>query len=104
MNSSVSLISPLVCLLLAPPWFDIPVGGEQVFEYEMVDIDGHREVRVSTDRSGQYPAEQWARDHAALGHRVRWRRIVVVDDWADLPLHRAVTDCRSQPPDGGPVA
>jgi hypothetical protein len=30
-----------------------------------------------------YPAKAWARDHAALGHKVR-RRIVVAERWTDL--------------------
>lgn len=67
------------------PWFDSQVRGEQIFEFEVVDIDGHREVRLSSDRSEQYPAEAWAKDHAALGHKVRWRRIIVLDPWKDLP-------------------
>jgi hypothetical protein len=61
------------------------VADEQVIEFEVVDIDGHREVRLSSDQREQYPAERWARDHAALGHKVRWRRIIVLEPWADLP-------------------
>jgi hypothetical protein len=30
-----------------------------------------------------YPAKAWARDHAALGRKVR-RRIVVAERWTDL--------------------
>ena len=59
--------------------------NEYVFEFEVIDIDGHREVRLSSDQRQQYPAEQWARDNAALGHKVRWRRIAVLTDWTDLP-------------------
>ena len=61
------------------------MASEPVIEFETTTSDGGREVRLSTDQRGQYTAEHWARDHAALGSRVRWRRIVVVDDWADLP-------------------
>ena len=60
---------------------------EQVFEYEVIDGDGEREVRLSSSTRELYPAEAWARDHAALGHKVRRRRrrIIVVEPWADLP-------------------
>lgn len=64
---------------------DSPVAGEQVFEFEVIDGDGQREVRLSSSRRELYPAEAWARDHVALGHRVRRRRIVVLEPWADLP-------------------
>jgi hypothetical protein len=33
-----------------------------------------------------YPAEQWARDQQALGARVFRRRVVVVEDWAEVPI------------------
>jgi hypothetical protein len=61
------------------------VDSEQVFEFEVTDLDGQRQVRLSNDHRDLYPAEAWARDHAALGHQVRRRRIVVVEPWSDLP-------------------
>jgi hypothetical protein len=62
----------------------VPVAGERFFEYEVTDADGQTEVRRSSDLRELYPAEAWARDHAALGHKVR-RRIVVAERWTDLP-------------------
>jgi hypothetical protein len=56
-----------------------------VFEFEVTDVDGQSEVRVSRSRKELYPAEAWAEDHAALGHKVRRRRIIVVEPWTDLP-------------------
>lgn len=50
----------------------------------MTDADGQREVRLSSSRRELYLAEDWARDHAALGHRMRRRRIIVLGDWSEL--------------------
>jgi hypothetical protein len=61
------------------------VNNEPVFEFEVTDADGQREVRLSRGRKELYPAEDWAQDHAALGHKVRRRRIIVVEPWTDLP-------------------
>jgi hypothetical protein len=61
------------------------VEREQVFEYEVTDEDGHREVRLSCSGRELYPPEAWAKDHAALGHKVRKRRIIVLEPWTDLP-------------------
>jgi hypothetical protein len=33
-----------------------------------------------------YPAGQWARDQQALDARVFRRRVVVIDDWAGVPI------------------
>ena len=60
------------------------MADERFFEYEVIDADGQSEVRRSSDRRELYPAEAWARDHAALGHKVR-RRAVVAERWTDLP-------------------
>jgi hypothetical protein len=62
------------------------VNSELVFEFEVTDTDGQREVRLSSSRRELYPAEAWAREHAALGLQVRRRRrIIVLEPWTDLP-------------------
>jgi hypothetical protein len=61
------------------------VDGEHVVEYAARTIDGGVEIRTTHDGDAKYPAERWARDQQALGARVQRRRIIVVDDWADLP-------------------
>jgi hypothetical protein len=43
---------PACCTLRPRPWFDIPVDREQVFESEVIDLDGQREVRLSRGRKG----------------------------------------------------
>jgi hypothetical protein len=60
------------------------VDVEHTIEYAAWNIDGEWEFRVT--RPGElYPAGQWARDQQALGSRVLRRRIIVVDDWAEIP-------------------
>jgi hypothetical protein len=63
------------------------MSREEVTEYEVIDADGHREVRVSSSKRELYPPDQWARDNAGLGHQVRQRRIIVLSDWEELPHH-----------------
>lgn len=59
---------------------------EELTEYAARNADGEWETRQSR-RGELYPAEQWARDHLALGSRVLRRRIVVVEDWAEVEPH-----------------
>lgn len=66
-------------------WFHIPVNSEPVFELEVIGGDGQREVRLSKGLRELYPAEDWARDHATLGHKVRRRKIVILEPWTDVP-------------------
>lgn len=54
-----------------------------MFEYAARNVDG--ELMLRKDDDPHYPAARWAQDQRALGVRVQRRRIVVVDDWADLP-------------------
>jgi hypothetical protein len=62
------------------------MGAEEVTEYAARNQDGHWQVRVT--RPGEpYPADQWARDQQALGARVLRRRVIVVEDWAEMRLH-----------------
>jgi hypothetical protein len=61
------------------------MDGEQVLEFAARAIDGGVEIRTTRDENPQYPVAQWARDQQALGARVQRRRIVVLEDWADLP-------------------
>lgn len=61
------------------------MDGEEVTEYAARTVDGGVEVRSSREENPQYPAAQWARDQQALGAQVQRRRIIVLDDWADLP-------------------
>ena len=56
-----------------------------MIEFAARSIDGGVEIRTTRDENPQYPAGQWARDQQALGARVQRRRIIVVEDWADLP-------------------
>jgi hypothetical protein len=61
------------------------VDGNEITEYVARDVDGGVEVRSTQDDNPQYPAVRWAHDQQALGASVKWRRIRIVDDWADLP-------------------
>jgi hypothetical protein len=61
------------------------VDGNEVFEYAARTVDGELEIRSSRGESPMYPAAQWTRDQQALGARVQRRRIIVLDDWSDLP-------------------
>ena len=61
------------------------MDGEEVTEYVVRTVDGELEIRSTRDENPQYPAARWARDQQALGSRVQRRRIIVLDDWADLP-------------------
>jgi hypothetical protein len=61
------------------------MDGTEVIEYAARSIDGGVEIRTTHDEDPKYTAEQWARDQQALGARVQRRRIIVLDDWADLP-------------------
>jgi len=61
------------------------MDGEHVLEFAVQTEDGDVVVRTSQGENAQYPAAQWARDQLALGAEVRWRKIVILDDWTDLP-------------------
>jgi hypothetical protein len=61
------------------------MDGNEIFEYAARNVEGELAVRSSQDEDPKYPASQWARDQQALGARVQRRRIIVLDDWADLP-------------------
>lgn len=61
----------------------------EVIEYAARTTDGDLVVRAS-HRGELYTAEQWARDQLALGSRVLRRRIVVVEDWAEVVTGPAV--------------
>jgi hypothetical protein len=61
------------------------MDNEQAIEFAARTADGSLEIRGSRNESPQYPAAEWARDQQALGARVKWRQIEVLDDWADLP-------------------
>jgi hypothetical protein len=61
------------------------VGIDDVFEYAARNVDGELILRSSRDDDPHYPAARWAQDQRALGAKVQRRRILVVDDRADLP-------------------
>jgi hypothetical protein len=60
------------------------VEAEHIIEYAARTIDDEWEFRA-TCPGELYSAAQWARDHQALGSRVLRRRIIVIDDWAEMP-------------------
>jgi hypothetical protein len=60
------------------------MDGQEITEYAVRNLDGEWEFRRG--QPGQlYTAEQWARDHLALGSRVLRRRVQVIEDWTELP-------------------
>jgi hypothetical protein len=61
------------------------MDGEEVTENAARNVEGELAIRSSQGESPQYPASRWARDQQALGARVQRRRIIVLDDWPDLP-------------------
>jgi hypothetical protein len=63
------------------------MSAEEVTEYAAYNVDGGLEVRTAHP-GDLYPAEQWARDHQALGSRVLRRRVIVVEDWAEMPVDK----------------
>jgi hypothetical protein len=66
----------------------------EVTEYAVRNPDGKLEIRTSR-RGEPYPAEQWARDHLALGSRVLRHRVVVVEDWTEMLPHASTMDGRT---------
>ena len=65
------------------------MSAEEVIDYAAYNLDGGLEVRT-THPGDLYPAEQWARDQQGLGSRVLRRRIIVVEDWVEMPMGRQV--------------
>lgn len=63
----------------------LSMDSNEVTEYAARTVDGELEIRSTRGEAPLYPAERWARDQQALGSRVQRRRIIVLDDWADLP-------------------
>jgi hypothetical protein len=63
------------------------MSAEEVTEYAAYNVDGGLEVRA-TRPGDQYPADRWARDQQALGARVLRRRVIVVEDWTEMPVDK----------------
>jgi hypothetical protein len=61
------------------------VSSGEVTEYAARTIDGDVVIRSTAGEDPKYPAARWARDQQALGSRVQRRRIIVVEDWAEVP-------------------
>jgi hypothetical protein len=58
---------------------------DEVTEYAARTVDGGLVIRSSQGEDPKYPAARWARDQQALGSRVQRRRVIVVEDWAEMP-------------------
>lgn len=64
------------------------MDGKEVIEYAARNQDGDWQIR--TTRSGEfYPAGRWAQDQQALGARVLRRRVIVLEDWIEIPVNNA---------------
>jgi hypothetical protein len=60
------------------------VDRDELTEYALRREDGTMVIRTPGPTEALYPAEHWARDQRALGQRVFRRRVIVVEDWAEL--------------------
>jgi hypothetical protein len=60
--------------------------GDKLTEYALRRGDGTMDIRSPGGTEHLYPAEQWSRDQRALSARVFRRRVVVVEDWAEVPI------------------
>jgi hypothetical protein len=59
------------------------MDAREVTEYAGDNQDREWATRIS--HPGElYLADQWARDQRALGTRVLRRRVIVIDDWAEM--------------------
>jgi hypothetical protein len=56
----------------------------EITEYALPTEAGFMAVRIPAGTERLYPAERWVRDQQALGQRVLRRRIIVVEDWAEV--------------------
>ena len=57
----------------------------EVIEYAARNVDGVLQIRSSGEADPLYPAEQWAPvAERALGSRVFRRRVIVLEDWAEV--------------------
>lgn len=62
------------------------VKGDELTEYALRRGEGTMNIRTAGGTELLYPAEQWFWDQQALGARVFRRRVVVVEDWAEVPI------------------
>ena len=60
------------------------MDGDETTEYALQRPDGTMAIRTPGTTEALYPAEHWVRDQLALGQRVHRRRVIVVEEWAEI--------------------
>lgn len=77
-----------IAVLIAAGWTP-PAGGAQlepVTEHAIGMSSGDKQIRATYPRQEQiYPLEDWIEHNQRFGGKVYRRRVIVLDDWTELP-------------------